>query len=96
MKSNSLYSIHQYLSKTNVQLGATYNVGKKSTAKYGLGYEAAAGYINASPREIGQSPLLPSNRLTISSLGLCDHPIIPQPLICPRIPRRLRDNRLQN
>ncbi|KAG0648053.1 Cysteine desulfurase ustD [Hyphodiscus hymeniophilus] len=44
--------IRQYLSKTNVQLGASYNVGEKSTAIYDLGYKAAASYINASPNEV--------------------------------------------
>ncbi|KAL2070872.1 hypothetical protein VTL71DRAFT_13898 [Oculimacula yallundae] len=45
-------SICNYLSKTNVQLGASYAVGKKSTALYGDGYDAAAKYINASADEI--------------------------------------------
>lgn len=45
-------SIVQYLSKTNVQLGASYAVGQKSTALYGNGYEAAAKYINASADNI--------------------------------------------
>ncbi|KAH7354750.1 pyridoxal phosphate-dependent transferase [Rhexocercosporidium sp. MPI-PUGE-AT-0058] len=40
-------SISNYLSKTNVQLGASYAVGKKSTAIYESGYAAAAKYINA-------------------------------------------------
>ncbi|KAG9228786.1 pyridoxal phosphate-dependent transferase [Amylocarpus encephaloides] len=41
-------SIHNYLCKTNVQLGASYVVGQKSNALYAAGYEAAAKYINAS------------------------------------------------
>ncbi|PMD38894.1 PLP-dependent transferase [Hyaloscypha variabilis F] len=41
-------SITNYLSKTNVQLGATYAIGKKSTSLYSAGYAAAAKYINAS------------------------------------------------
>ncbi|EON97771.1 putative cysteine desulfurase protein [Phaeoacremonium minimum UCRPA7] len=45
-------SIHNYLSGTNVQLGATYATGKKSTSLYEKGYEAAAKYINASRDEI--------------------------------------------
>lgn len=45
--------ISTYLSKTNVQLGASYTVGQKSTSLYSAGYEAAAKYINASPEEIG-------------------------------------------
>ncbi|KAI6711666.1 hypothetical protein JHW43_005811 [Diplocarpon mali] len=40
--------IDSYLSKTNVQLGASYAVGKKSTALYEDGYAAAAKYINAT------------------------------------------------
>ncbi|KAL6873073.1 selenocysteine lyase [Trichoderma novae-zelandiae] len=45
-------SIKDYLSSTNVQLGASYAVGKKSTSAYRAGYQAAAGYINADPDEI--------------------------------------------
>ncbi|CZR54187.1 related to selenocysteine lyase [Phialocephala subalpina] len=45
-------SISAYLSGTNVQLGASYNVGKKSTSLYEQGYAAAAKYINASPDNI--------------------------------------------
>ncbi len=48
-------SISNYLSKTNVQLGASYNVGKQSTALYSNGYAAAAKYINASEDNIGPS-----------------------------------------
>ncbi|KAB5581112.1 pyridoxal phosphate-dependent transferase [Coniochaeta sp. 2T2.1] len=44
--------ISDYLLHTNVQLGASYNTGKKSTARYNSGYAAAADYINASPSEI--------------------------------------------
>lgn len=40
----------------NVQLGATYAIGKTSTAKYADGYEAGAKYINASASEIGEEP----------------------------------------
>ncbi|CZT45664.1 related to selenocysteine lyase [Rhynchosporium secalis] len=45
-------SICSYLSKTNVQLGASYAVGKKSTARYASGYDAAAKYINTSAENI--------------------------------------------
>ncbi|RFU30045.1 hypothetical protein B7463_g6280, partial [Scytalidium lignicola] len=48
----STQSIHDYLSATNVQLGATYNVGKQTTTKFDEGYAAAAQYINASKDEI--------------------------------------------
>ncbi|KAH8910473.1 PLP-dependent transferase [Coniochaeta sp. PMI_546] len=44
--------IKDYLLNTNVQLGATYATGKKSTARYAEGYAAAAKYINASVDEI--------------------------------------------
>ncbi|TEA12910.1 Cysteine desulfurase-like protein ustD [Colletotrichum sidae] len=44
--------IRDYLSKTNVQLGASYAVGQRSTAFYNEGYQAGAKYINASPDEI--------------------------------------------
>ncbi|KAJ4400606.1 hypothetical protein N0V91_008543 [Didymella pomorum] len=45
-------SITQYLSKTNVQLGASYHTGTQSNTKYEEGYQAAAKYINASRDEI--------------------------------------------
>ncbi|KLU87363.1 cysteine desulfurase [Magnaporthiopsis poae ATCC 64411] len=45
-------SIRDYLTNTNVQLGASYATGVKSTTKYSEGYEAAAKYINASTEEI--------------------------------------------
>jgi selenocysteine lyase/cysteine desulfurase len=45
-------SITAYLSKTNVQLGATYKIGQISTNSYNAGYAAAAKYINASPDEV--------------------------------------------
>jgi hypothetical protein len=44
-----------YLSKTNVQLGASYHTGTQSNTKYDEGYQAAAKYINASRDEIGTS-----------------------------------------
>jgi selenocysteine lyase/cysteine desulfurase len=56
--------ISAYLSKTNVQLGASYDVGLKSTSLYSAGYEAAAKYINASPEEIGL--FVPSNPQVLS------------------------------
>ncbi|KAL7803602.1 selenocysteine lyase [Trichoderma aethiopicum] len=49
-------SIKDYLSSTNVQLGASYAVGKKSTSAYRAGYQAAARYINADPDEIVFGP----------------------------------------
>ncbi|KAL2129790.1 hypothetical protein VTI74DRAFT_7304 [Chaetomium olivicolor] len=44
--------IRDYLLNTNVQLGATYATGMKSTDRYAKGYAAAAKYINASRGEI--------------------------------------------
>lgn len=35
-----------------MQLGATYNIGKKSTDLYSQGIEAGAAYVNASPDEV--------------------------------------------
>jgi hypothetical protein len=43
-----------YLSKTNVQLGASYHTGTQSNTKYEEGYQAAAKYINAGRDEIGR------------------------------------------
>jgi selenocysteine lyase/cysteine desulfurase len=45
--------ITAYLSKTNVQLGASYHTGTQSNTKYEEGYQAAAKYINAGRDEIG-------------------------------------------
>ncbi|KAJ9137907.1 Cysteine desulfurase [Pleurostoma richardsiae] len=48
----AIESIRDYLANSNVQLGATYATGKKSTARYDAGCQAAAEYINASGDEI--------------------------------------------
>jgi len=45
-------SITDYLTKNNVQLGASYPVSQTSTSKFDAGYTAAAKYINASPKDI--------------------------------------------
>ncbi|KIV95780.1 cysteine desulfurase [Exophiala mesophila] len=45
-------SITVYLTKTNVQLGASYPVSQTSTDKFDSGYQAAAKYINASAKDI--------------------------------------------
>ncbi|USP77678.1 hypothetical protein yc1106_04952 [Curvularia clavata] len=45
-------SISAYLSKTNVQLGASYHTGSQSNTKYEEGYQAAAKYMNAGRDEI--------------------------------------------
>ncbi|KAL1965222.1 hypothetical protein VTN77DRAFT_5976 [Rasamsonia byssochlamydoides] len=45
-------SIRDYLSRTNVQLGATYMISKASAAAYDNAFKAAAKFINASPDEI--------------------------------------------
>ncbi|TAQ89572.1 hypothetical protein B7494_g2124 [Chlorociboria aeruginascens] len=45
-------SIRDYLSNNNVQLGASYATGQKSTAKFSEGYAAASRYINTSEEDI--------------------------------------------
>ncbi|GAM84844.1 hypothetical protein ANO11243_028460 [Dothideomycetidae sp. 11243] len=45
-------SVSTYLATTNVQLGASYPIGKQSSGKYEDGYEMAASYINAGRDEI--------------------------------------------
>ncbi|KAI9647567.1 hypothetical protein NHQ30_003952 [Ciborinia camelliae] len=47
-----IQSIHDHLIHSNVQLGGSYNVGKRANTSYATGYEAAAKYINASPSNI--------------------------------------------
>ncbi|KAF2183485.1 PLP-dependent transferase [Zopfia rhizophila CBS 207.26] len=47
-----IHSIYQYLSHSNVQLGASYNVARESTSRYDAGRKAAAQYVNASPEEV--------------------------------------------
>lgn len=51
--------IRDHLINSNVQLGATYEVGKQATSRYEEGYQAAAKYINASRDEIGLHPCPP-------------------------------------
>ena len=46
-------AIKHYLEETNVQLGASYDVAKQSTAIYDQGLMAAASFINADPDEVG-------------------------------------------
>ncbi|KIV99462.1 cysteine desulfurase, variant 2 [Verruconis gallopava] len=50
------FRIADYLSNTNVQLGATYPVGRQSTKAYTDGCKAAADYMNAAPEEIVIGP----------------------------------------
>ncbi|KIW70479.1 cysteine desulfurase [Phialophora macrospora] len=49
-------SITDYLSRTNVQLGASYPVSQISTKKFDGGHIAGAKYINAAPREVVFGP----------------------------------------
>lgn len=51
-------SIYNYLSKTNVQLTATYPVSQTSTQLYNAGYAAAAKFINASVDEVCKSNIM--------------------------------------
>lgn len=52
------HSICNYLSKTNVQLTATYPVSQTSTQLYNAGYAAAAKFINASVDEVCKSNIM--------------------------------------
>ena len=52
-------SIRDYLEETNVQLGASYDVAKRSTTTFEAGNAAAAAFMNADPDEIGTHPLNP-------------------------------------
>jgi selenocysteine lyase/cysteine desulfurase len=45
--------IKEYLTKTNVQVGATYAVGKEASNVYYKAYKAAAAFVNASEDEVG-------------------------------------------
>ncbi|KAI1118818.1 aminotransferase class-V [Nemania sp. NC0429] len=45
-------AIRDYLSRTNVQLGASYKTGKASTERYDAGFAAGAQYVNAEESEI--------------------------------------------
>ncbi|KAI4217818.1 MAG: hypothetical protein LQ349_009002 [Xanthoria aureola] len=54
--SDAINAIRTYLEETNVQLGASYNVGQKSTQKYNQGLQAAADFINADVSEIVIGP----------------------------------------
>ncbi|KAL4890703.1 pyridoxal phosphate-dependent transferase [Aspergillus ambiguus] len=51
-----IQSIADYLSRSNVQLGATYKTSQISTAAFENGYAAAAKFINAQPKEICLGP----------------------------------------
>lgn len=48
--------IRDYLCRSNVQLGASYAVGKKATEKYSEGFKAAARYVNAHVDEVAIGP----------------------------------------
>ncbi|KAI1188921.1 aminotransferase class-V [Nemania serpens] len=45
-------AIRDYLSRTNVQLGASYKTGKAATERYDAGFAAGARYVNAEESEI--------------------------------------------
>lgn len=54
MPIDPIQQYHQvYITNTNVQLGATYGIAKRSTNLYESGIEAAAAFINAHVDEIG-------------------------------------------
>ncbi|KAL8663238.1 MAG: hypothetical protein Q9168_008124, partial [Polycauliona sp. 1 TL-2023] len=50
------YSIRTYLEETNVQLGASYNIGQKATMKYNEGMRAAADFMGADVSDIVIGP----------------------------------------
>ena len=43
-----------YLSGSNVQLGASYEVAREATRRYEEGYEAAARFVGAGRDEVGE------------------------------------------
>lgn len=43
-----------YLSTSNVQLGASYKTAREATKRYEEGYEAAARFVGAERDEIGE------------------------------------------
>lgn len=47
-------SVSEYLSGTNVQLGASYPVAQKSTNLFAAGKDSVAKYINATSDEVGK------------------------------------------
>lgn len=63
--------ITDYLTNTNVQLGASYETSKKSTSLFNEGYKAAAKYINATPEEIGIAFAAPIFSLSEDAYHLC-------------------------
>lgn len=55
-------SITNYLEATNVQLGASYRIGKQSTDLCQKGLEATAAFINADPDDVGMTKQLNLNQ----------------------------------
>ena len=92
----SVCRVKDYLEETNVQLGASYDVGKQSTESYGRGLEAAAGFMGAASDEIGTVDAKQVNRFQSLTIHLhcSDRPLnnsaLRQPLSHPQSPRRLR------
>ncbi len=60
-------SMTDYLSRTNVQLGASYPVSQVSTNKFNDGHIAGAKYINASPKEVVFGPSTTQNFRNLST-----------------------------
>ncbi|KAL9580275.1 MAG: hypothetical protein Q9212_004590, partial [Teloschistes hypoglaucus] len=54
--SDAINSIRTYLEETNVQLGASYDIGQKATEKYNQGFKSAADFLNAGVDEIVIGP----------------------------------------
>jgi selenocysteine lyase/cysteine desulfurase len=47
-------AISDYLRNSNVQMGASYKVGKIASERFRKGYAAAAGWVGAGVEEIGE------------------------------------------
>ncbi|KAL8721916.1 MAG: hypothetical protein Q9225_001512 [Loekoesia sp. 1 TL-2023] len=64
--SDAINSIRAYLEETNVQPGASYDVGQKATEKYNEGLKAAAEFMNA---RIDETVVGPSTTQLFSNLS---------------------------
>jgi selenocysteine lyase/cysteine desulfurase len=47
-------SVSEYLSSSNVQLGASYPISQQSTSLFTAGKDAVANYVNATSDEVGE------------------------------------------
>ncbi|KAF7516278.1 hypothetical protein G7054_g14227 [Neopestalotiopsis clavispora] len=81
-------SIYKYLTTNNVQLGASYRVGRLSTERYNDGFAAAAKFVNAKEDEIETDSL--------DSIWFRDDAAISQLVKLAAVPRGRRDHHLQH